>query len=284
MSGARAARLVERGREAVAPLLALLAGPEGGVPGVAVLLAGSAATEFADHYSGIDFVLLVPDEAWEAVAARLCGGGSPQPGEVRALSLAGRRVKVSPWPVGEVGRRARQWDDAILYTLSTAQVLHDPDGLTGPLFALVRDVPPAVWEEKAALAYRQFRQRKASLAWALRRGQPFLCLDNLTQLLTAALSLCYYLEGRPPANRKWLFRGALRTAPGQALRPLLFDLFSSLGEIALLGGSFSLRRNRLYRLLSEIQAQLEAELARRGRSRAAPPEGCGACISSLTAP
>lgn len=268
MSVARA-ELVDRGREAADALLASLAAPGAPVPELAVLLAGSAASEFADHYSGIDLVVLVADDRWEAVVRRLWGDRPPRAGEVRPLVLAGQRVKVAVWPLGEAERLARAWDDAVLYVLANARVLHDPGGLAVPLAALARGVPDEVWAEKAALAYRHLRQRKASLAWALRRGQPFLCLDNLIQVLTAALCLCYYLERRPPANRKWLFRGALRTAPGQALRPLLFDLFSSLGDIALLGGSFSLRHNRLYGLLTRIQVRLEAEMAERGLGGAA---------------
>lgn len=249
------ARLAELGEEAAEALRPRLGGE------AAVLLVGSAATEFADRYSGIDLAVVVPDREWGATAARLGWAEPPAPGSVRTLPLAGRRVKVAAWPLTALAERVRAADDQVLYALTTARVLHDPGGIVPPLLRQAREVPPEVWRAKADEAYRQFRQRKASLAWALRRGQPFLCLDNLMQVLTAALCLCYYLEGRPPANRKWLFRGALRTAAGQALRPLLLELFSSLGDIALLGGSFSMRRNRLYRLLSALQRELEGRLA-----------------------
>lgn len=238
---------------------------------VAVLLSGSAASGFADDHSGIDLVVLVPDDRWEAVAGGVAGGEPPVPGQVLPLAPSGSRAKVSLWPVGEVRRFLERWDDVALHALSNARVLHDPSGLAGPLQEIARRVPDEVWRAKAADAYRRFRQRKASLAWSLRRGQPFVCLDNLVQLLTAALSLCYYLEGKAPANRKWLFRGALRTAAGQSLRPALFELLSSLGEIALLGGSFNLRHNHLYGLLGGVQGRLEGELRERGWDAAAHP-------------
>ncbi len=258
------AHLVGRCREVVQTLFSQHAALGAAAPGIAVLLSGSAATGFADDYSGLDLVVLVPDDRWQALAGEVSGGAMPVPGQVLPLAPAGSRVKVSLWPVGEVRRLAQEWDDVALYALLNALVLHDPSGLVGPLQEIARAVPGEVWEAKAAVAYRVFRQRKASLAWSLRRGQPFVCLDNLVQLLTAALSLCYYLEGKAPSNRKWLFRGALRTAAGQSLRPALFELLSSLGEIALLGGSFNLRHNHLYGLLSGIQGQLESELRRRG--------------------
>lgn len=270
------AHLIDQSRQVVEALFAHHASLGAAAPEIAVLLSGSAATGFADDHSGIDLVVLVPDGRWEEVAGGVLGGETPVPGQVLPLAPSGSRAKVSLWPAGEVRRFAERWDDVALYALANARVLHDPSGLAGPLQEIARRVPDEVWEGKAAVAYRQFRQRKASLAWSLRRGQPFVCLDNLVQLLTAALSLCYYLEGKAPANRKWLFRGALRTAAGQSLRPALFELLSSLGEIALLGGSFNLRHNHLYGLLGGIQARLESELRRRGWDAAGHPRAEGA--------
>lgn len=265
------AHLIDQSRRIVEALFAHHASLGAASARIAVLLSGSAASGFADDHSGIDLVVLVPDDRWEEVAGGIVGGEAPAPGQVLPLAPSGSRAKVSLWPAGEVRRFLERWDDVALYALSNARVLHDPAGLAGPLQEIARRVPDEVWQGKAVDAYRRFRQRKASLAWSLRRGQPFVCLDNLVQLLTAALSLCYYLEGKAPANRKWLFRGALRTAAGQSLRPALFELLSSLGEIALLGGSFNLRHNHLYGLLGGIQSRLEAELRRRGWDAAGHP-------------
>ncbi|HEX6988026.1 MAG TPA: hypothetical protein VF282_01020, partial [Bacillota bacterium] len=95
-----------------------------------------------------------------------------------------------------------------------------------------------------------------SIAWNLRRGQPYVLLDNLTRLLGHVLAICFYLDGRPPTGRKWVFQAALRTAAGRRLRPHLFDLFSSLGEVATLGGSFEAKSNTLYRRLGAIHDAL----------------------------
>lgn len=233
-------------------------------PRVAVLLAGSTATEFADGHSGVDLVVISADEHWGEVARALDPAGRLAPGEFRPCTLAGGRAKLGAWPSGELDRLLAAWDDGALYCLQSARVLHDPAGLAGGLLTRAAAVPDAVWAAKAASCYRCFRQRKASLAWSLRRGQPFVCLDNLTQLLSHALHLCYYLEGKPPANRKWLFRGALRTRAGQRLRPALYELFTSLGDIAVLGGSYSLRHNRLYSQLTRLQQQMEAAMRERG--------------------
>lgn len=233
-------------------------------PDLAVLLSGSATTGFADGHSGIDLLLVCADGHWADVVRALDAGGAVVSGEFRTVALAGDRVKLAAWPAGELGRLVASWDDGALFSLQSARILHDPAGLAGPLLDMAGAVPPEVWVTKAGHCYRQFRQRKASLAWALRRGQPFVCLDNLTLLLSCALQLCYYLEGKPPANRKWLFRGALRTAAGQSLRPILFELFTSLGDIAVLGGSYSLRYNRLYSQLSRLQQHMESAMRERG--------------------
>lgn len=226
---------------------------------VAILLSGSMATEFADDYSGVDLLFVCPDERLPAVVESL-GGDTAEPGEVRVRGRGRSRLRCYVWPVGHLSRQVAERDDGALYALSNAHVLRDPTGLAAKLIEGARMVPQEVWHAKASECYRHFRQRKASLAWALRRGLPFVCLDNLMQSLTCALQLCYYLEERPPANRKWLFRGALRTRVGRELRPTLFQLFSSLGEIAVMGGSFTLRHNRIYAFLSEVQRHLEGEL------------------------
>lgn len=250
----------------------------------AVLLSGSAITEFADGHSGTDLVIICDDEHWNELARAIDPGERLAPGDCRGVNLGGARAKVSAWPVGDLGRLVASWDDGALYCLQNARVLHNPAGLAAPLLESAGNVPPDVWANKAVACYRQFRQRKASLAWALRRGQPFVCLDNLMLLLSFALHLCYYLEGKPPANRKWLFRGAMRTRAGQVLRPMLFELFTSLGDIALLGGSYSLRHNRLYGQLSLLQQQLESAMRERGWRAGLPgPERVFAPEAPVTA-
>lgn len=252
-------------------------------PDVAVLLSGSATTGFADGHSSVDLLLVCTDDHWSELALAIDKGGAVVPGEFRAVAIAGGRAKLAAWPAGELSRLVGSWDDGALFSLQSARILHDPAFLAGPLLDMACAVPPEVWATKAGYCYRHFRQRKASLAWALRRGQPFVCLDNLTLLLSYALHLCYYLEGKPPANRKWLFRGALRTTAGQTLRPILFELFTSLGDIALLGGSYSLRHNRLYSLLSRLQQHMESAMRERGwRAGLLGPER-SAVISGITA-
>src|SRR5690606_5416144 len=122
----------------------------------------------------------------------------------------------------------------------------DPEGRFAALVSGLGPIPSDVWTRKIRDRYRKLRRRQASIAWNLRRGQPYVLLDNLTRLLGHVLAICCYLDGRPPTGRKWIFQAALRTPAGRRLRPHLFDLFSSLGEIATLGGSFEARSNRLY--------------------------------------
>lgn len=258
------ARTNDRGQRAVTGLWQSDEAFASLAPNLAVLLSGSATTEFADGHSGIDLLIICGDDRWNNLSYAIDPGGRLAPGEFRGVMLAGARAKVAAWPAGDLGRLVASRDDGALYCLQSARVLHDPIRLAAPLLEAAGTVPPEVWASKAGCCYRQFRQRKASLAWALRRGQPFVCLDNLMLLLSYALYLCYYLEGKPPANRKWLFRGALRTRAGQALRPVLFELFTSLGDIALLGGSYSLRHNRLYSQLSLLQQHLESAMRERG--------------------
>lgn len=230
----------------------------------AFLLVGSATTEFADEHSGLDFLILCPDADWPGLARELGGPDELPPGALKSARAAGHRFKYAALPLSRCQDLIARSEDEVLFALAGARVLRDPAGLVQPLASLAGSVPAEVWGAKAREAYRTLRQRKASAAWALRRGQPFVFLDSLVQFLSAAFRLCYYLEDRPPAGRKWLFRGALRTPCGQELRPIIFELLSSLGGVAVLGGSFNLRQNALYALASRVQAVLETALAQRG--------------------
>lgn len=256
--------ILSKGRSAVAAMPDEFPGLAPAWEETAVLLVGSGATEFADDHSGVDLLVLCPPGRGAEVAAALGMAAPGEEGSGGQACAAGVRCKIALWEREAFRKLLEASDDSALYALRHCQVLHDPAGAAGPLQMAAAHVPPAVWRAKALARYRLFRQRKASLAWALRRGQPFVCLDNVTQLLGHCLSMCYYLEGEPPANRKWLFRGAMRTRLGRELRPLILEFLSSLGDIAVLGGSFSPRHNRLYGILTRIQDAVEGALRAQG--------------------
>lgn len=225
-------------------------------PRMAILLCGSATTGFADGYSGQDFLVLCLDEDWGSIKG-LIPGAQGENGHAEARIGGERPGRISLWSETALRQLVDSWDDMTLFTLQHAEVWHDPLGLSSHPVNKSCHVPDDVWQCKTEEKYRLFRQRKASMAWALRRGQPLVFLDSFNQALTHALTLCYYLEGQPPANRKWLFCGALRTGAGQRIRPIVYELLASLGGTATLGGSYSLRNNRLYSLLGRLQASLE---------------------------
>ncbi len=221
----------------------------------AVFLVGSAVAGFADGHSRPDLLLVLPEEDVEEGAAAL--GLTPgQWGRLR-FAAGGKGCVVS---AASLEGAVLAVEDDALFLLQSGRVVHDGAGEAARLAALARRVPPETWRAKAEAAYRAFRQRKASLAWAMRRGQPYVCLDNITRLVALSLRLCYYLAGKPPANAKWLFQGAMRTATGRRIRPVLLELFGSLGDVAVLGGSYSLRHNAVYAVLTRLQRALEEEL------------------------
>lgn len=226
------------------------------LPRIAILLCGSSTTRFADGYSGQDFLVLCPDEDWVSIK-QLIPGTQVENGHAEARIGGDRPGKMSLWSEDALRQLVESWDDLVLFTLQHAEIWHDPLGLASHAVAKSRQVPDEVWRKKTEERYRLFRQRKASMAWALRRGQPLVFLDSFNQALTHALTLCYYLEGQPPANRKWLFSGALRMGAGQKIRPVVYELLASLGDSVTLGGSYSLKSNRLYTLLGRLQACLE---------------------------
>lgn len=230
-----------------------------------VLLCGSAVTEYADAYSGIDLLVLAPEPQCGRLRQALVEAGLEcPPGTFRELSLDSRRVLLAVRSLEEARAELERYEDFAMATYPRAAVLHDPKGRHALLVAGIDGYPQEVLQARIADRYRRLRRRQASLAWNVRRGQPFVLLDNLVQFLDHALSLCFLLQGEPPAGRKWLFQGALRTETGKALRPLLLDLFSALGAVATLGGSGNLRDNAIYRRVAAIQQALEEAIRAAG--------------------
>ncbi len=222
---------------------------------VGVVLGGSAVTEDADEYSGCDLFVL----AWGR-------GVEPEPlvwqwTDVRRPPHFYRYAEL---PLAAMRTALAEGEDAALHLARHGLILHDPDGRLARLWAEASHPAAALWRRKLACRYRAFRERRASLAWALRRGQPILVLDNLRLVLEHALSCCYYLAGEPAPPAKWAFRGGLRTPAGRRLRGPVLDLLSSLGDLAMLGGSLNLRHNRIYRQVERIQMTLEEVLVESG--------------------
>ena len=220
----------------------------------AVVLGGSAVTDDCDEYSGCDLIVF-------RVAGRREGStAKPAQGTYRWQSVrhGPHHYRFTQLDIEAFWEAVRAADDSALYLLRHGEVIHDPQKRLGVRWDDPPAVPPEVWTQKLAVRYRAFRQRRASLAWCLRRGQPVAVLDNLRLLLEHGLSCCFYLGGEPAPARKWIFRGALRTEAGRVLRAPVLDLLSSLGELTVLGGSRNLRQNRLYQGVSRVQDALEA--------------------------
>lgn len=163
------------------------------------------------------------------------------------------------------------WRDEALDLWFRGQIVHDPEGRAQAAWSKPRWVPPEIWEEKIRIRYREFRRRQASLAWNLRRGEPLAALDNVAQIIGHALTLALYLDRQPPPKRRWLHQLALRTPAGQQMRPLFFELVASLGALATLGGTWSLKENRVYRPIARLQSMLAAALEARGKRARAHP-------------
>lgn len=236
---------------------------------LSVVLSGSAPTEFADQFSSLDLVVVVPDELYGEVITALAGEGiTLGPPDFRAEAFVeeafnGRKLKFNVYPTGAIEAALKAHDDLALAIFSRAVALHDPKGLFELLKPLAQ-ISPEVMASKLAERYYQLRQRQAALAWNLRRGQPFAFMDNLMSLLGHALAMCLLLAGEPPLGRKWLFLGAMRTDAGRLIRPLVFQLFSSLGDLATLGGQYNARKTRLYLLADEIQQAMSLLIQERG--------------------
>jgi hypothetical protein len=187
--------------------------------------------------------------------------------------VAGKRVKVVSNSFEEAKQLLETYDDYAVWSYPLARVIHDPTGRFAELTAGLVGYPEEVLQGKIKERYRLVRRQQASLAWALRRGQSYVFLDRLVGFLNHVLSLCFYLDGRPPVGHKWLLRGAFKTETGKRLRPLVFELFSNLGLIATLGGTYDTRSNPLYQLVSAIQETLLAAINEKGYANDPLEEG-----------
>jgi len=259
-----------------------------------VVLGGSGVTEDIDEYSGCDLMIFrfgrgeKAKRAAEARPGRVTGGAVPARGwtNVRRPPHLYRYTVLDFESFADTVARG---DDEALHLLRHGQLLHDPHGRLRQFWDQSHIDDGALWRRKLAQRYRAFRQRRASLAWSLRRGQPVQVLDNLRLLLEHALSVCYYLEGRPAPPRKWIFRGGLRTAAGRSLREPMLELLSSLGDLAMLGGSLNLHYNRIYQRVCRLQDALEGVLIHAGlpvpglAAHAAPLQTPSASASPLDA-
>ena len=242
--------VLERARQVVAERLLAQAPYAARRDDIAIVLCGSAVTEYADAYSGLDFLVLTPG-ADRAVA--------PPPTDGRA-----QRFRVVARGLEDLREAAAAGEDEALFLVRHGVVLHDPHGQATALWANPPEPPRAVWEAKIASSFHELRRRRASLAWSLRRGQPYAVLDGLTQFMGHALRICFYAEGQAPPPAKWLNGAGLRTSVGKGLRAPLLDLLSSLGDTAVLGGSLRLSQNRLYQRCARVEAELARALRERG--------------------
>lgn len=230
-----------------------------------VVLGGSGVTDDIDEFSGCDLIVFrLPRDG---AAKRPSAGRGSRPAaaagwiDVRRVPHLYRYAILDFTPFAEAVLRG---DDEALYLLRYGQILHDPRGRLAQFWTGAPTPDAAMWRGKLAYRYRAFRQRRASLAWSLRRGQPLQVLDNLRLLLEHTLCCCYYLQHEPAPPRKWMFRGALRTPAGRVLREPMLELLSSLGELATLGGSLTLSQNRLYHQAGRLQDALEQALQAAG--------------------
>jgi hypothetical protein len=228
------------------------------------------ADPFASHGDRLSVVVYVGGQAeasavpelvvldWEGEVAAAVPSGRRRGGR----GVPGYRFAVLPGHRWVAALEA--WDDEALDLLRHGRVVHDPAGRARRLWGRPLPIPPRVWEDKIRSRYLEFRRRQASLAWNLRRGEAFGALENVTRAVAHALTLALYLDGQVPP-RRWLHRAAFRTQLGRQIRPLLFELVTSLGELATLGGSWSLRENRVYGPVARIQSVLAAAVESRGR-------------------
>ncbi|HLS88521.1 MAG TPA: hypothetical protein VK008_02725 [Sphingobacteriaceae bacterium] len=234
-----------------------------------IILSGSAAAPYADRYSGVDLVILGGEEAITAIRRQLAAGNVRFDRDGFAVlpdaaGSLGFRVMFTLRTFAEAERELAEYQDFAMVTYPQAPVVYDPQDRYATLVAGPVEYPEDVLVELLRRRYQGLRRRRASIAWNFRRGQPFVLLQNLASLLDHALSICFYLDGRPPVGRKWLLQEGLRTTTGRRLRPIIFTLFTNLGDVALLGGTLNIRQNRLYSLLSQLQDQLEEAIEEAG--------------------
>ncbi|EKP93886.1 hypothetical protein [Thermaerobacter subterraneus] len=240
-------------------------GRPGADSGWALALAGSGATGFRDTVSRLDLVAAGPAEAVQRLRNRLAPHGEPGgPGSLHRLPAwaGGGHLALLAWD--ELAAAARRPDEATVILLGAAEPLLDPGGRLAAHLAPLRQLPPDWYRQQAARRYRALRRRTASMAWNLRRGQAFAFLAGFVQWLEHFLLLCRYADGEPPVDRKWLLQAAMRTSLGRQCRADLYALFSGLGEIATLGGSYDPKENRLYGTIARLHGLLAAALRQRG--------------------
>jgi hypothetical protein len=255
--------VIERARQVVAERLLAQAPYAARRDEIAIVLCGSAVTEYADAYSGLDFLVLTPGSARPV---------APPPTDGRA-----QRFRVIARGMNDFRQAAARGEDEALFLVRHGVVMHDPGGEAAALWRKPPLPARTVWETKIAATFHELRRRRASLAWSLRRAQPYAVLDGLTQFMGCALRICFYAEGQAPPPAKWLNGAGLRTSVGKVLRAPLLDLLTSLGDTAVLGGSLRLSQNRLYQRCAGVEAELARALHARGfrplRAVAAIPAG-----------
>ena len=231
---------------------------------LAIFLIGSGVTQYASEYSGLDLLILVPESDHAAIQAAV-DKIRHLPARLRwqySRPRSPRRYQIVPLHVWRNSLELYQ-DDA-LYWMEHGLLLHDPTGDGSQLQDLARQRPETLWQEKCLQSYQEFRRRKASLAWSLRRGHQLVILENLVQILYHTLALCFYFQREIPAPKKWIFRGALRTEFGSEVRGIFYELFRSFGDLATLGGSDNLSLNKIYRMITRIQGEIESKLVENG--------------------
>ncbi|MDI3269193.1 MAG: hypothetical protein QJR00_00625 [Bacillota bacterium] len=221
----------------------------GGVQGAALLLGGSTAAGYADPYSSLDFYVIGREVPTTASAWGRKGG---------------QRYSYRLWNLGDFERRIHEMEDEALMVRLHGRILKDPGGELEAVWRRPVVIAPERWLTKAAQSYRHLRQRQASLAWSIRRGQPLTLLDNVLQVLSDGLAICLYLQGEPAPGRKWLMQAALRTPAGKRLRASVRSLFQALSQVDHLGGALQPRKNRLYQEVEALRGQLAEELRAAG--------------------
>lgn len=243
--------------------LAVTEGREAGA--WAVALAGSGATGYRDASSRLDLLVTGPAAGVNALRRRLpARPGRGGPGTCHKLPAwaGGGKLVLLTWD--ELESEAGAATEAVVALLASAEPLFDPAGRVRGVMDQLFPLPAAWYGARIRERYRCVRRRTASIAWNLRRGQAFAFLASFVEWLDHVLHLCLYADQQPPVDRKWLLQAAMRTTLGRALRADLYDLFSRLGEVATLGGSYDPRENRLYNAIAGVHGRLAAALRERG--------------------
>jgi len=238
----------------------------GAWPEVLVVLSGSAPTVFADKFSSIDLVVVIDDATYSELGPRLEERGLGLERERFAeTTVEGVRFKLAVYRESDVAVWLSDYDDYAMGLFHDCRPVHDPHGKFSKLIGERLQYPPDILAKKIRERFSELRRRQASMAWNLRRGQPFVFLDNLVRFMSHAFAICMHLEGRPPVGRKWLFRGAMRTSTGRRLRPVVFELFGLLGDLTTLGGTIHVRTSPLYSKVARLQELLGEAIEEAGK-------------------